>query len=606
MPGTMGNFYIGVSGLQSNQYAMNTTAHNIQNADTPGYSRQQVILSDIGYVNINMSAKQGWNQEGQGTKIADVRLVRDRLVDRSYRTELGREQFYQTKFNVLSETERFFGEMDNSSFRTYMQDLWSSAQELQKESNSIVTRSSYIATAVTFIEQANQIYDELTTYQMNLNKEIEDQVKRINEIAEEIYKLNQKIGKVEGGGIESANDLRDQRDVLLDELSGIATTSFVELDGGQVDVYLEGRPLVTLGGTFGMEVRQISASCEYEIPIWSIDKEDVFNLYYAPNAEDKTDTGSLKGIILSRGDWVAKYTDIPVAPEAPVRPVRSSYGTAKEYNQAMADYATEYEKYQNEYAEFTKQKEYYNTYLEPYTVNNMIAQFDRLIHGIVTKVNDILCPNKELEITDAYGNISTIRVLDEEKAGYGMGETNFVQGTELFKRFTVDRYTEQEVTLADGSPKKVQVYNEESAENFFSLYTLGNIEVNDALLKNPSLLPLTNTMNEELQEVADQLIHMWDEDFGSIGPNSLVVSNFMGYYKDMVGDFSNKGQMYEGIAESQNKAVQELEIQRQTVVGVSTDEELSNLIKFQQGFNASSRYFTVVSEMVEHLLNKLG
>ena len=52
--------------------------------------------------------------------------------------------------------------------------------------------------------------------------------------------------------------------------------------------------------------------------------------------------------------------------------------------------------------------------------------------------------------------------------------------------------------------------------------------------------------------------------------------------------------------------VQELEGQRQSVVGVSTDEELSNLIKFQQGFNASSRYFTVVSEMIEHLINKLG
>ncbi len=606
MPGTMGNFYIGVSGLQSNQYAMNTTAHNIQNADTPGYSRQQVLLSDIGYVNINMSAKQGWNQSGLGTKIADVRLVRDNLVDRSYRAEFGREQFYQTKYNVLSETEQFFGEMDNSSFRTHMQNLWSAAQELQKESNSIVTRSSFIATAVTFVEQANQIYEQLTTYQMNLNKEIEDQVKRINDIAEDIFKLNQKICKVEGGGIESANDLRDQRDALIDELSGIITTSSIELSGGMVEVYVEGRPLVSLCETYEMEVRQISDSCEYEIPIWSNDKDEVFNLYYAPNAEDKTDTGSLKGIILSRGDWIAKYTDVPVAPEGPVRPVRNNYATNKEYNQAMADYATEYEKYQNEYAEFTKQKEYYNTYLEPYTVNNMIAQFDRLIHGIVTRVNDILCPNKDLEIEDEMGNIRTIRVLDEEAAGYGMGDSNFVQGTELFKRFTVDRYTEKEVTLADGSPKKVKVYNEENEQNFFSLYTLGNLEVNDALLKNPSLLPLTNTMNEELQGAADQLIHMWDEDFASIGPNSLLVSNFMGYYKDMVGDFANRGQMYEGIAESQNKAVQELEIQRQTVVGVSTDEELSNLIRFQQGFNASSRYFTVVSEMVEHLLNKLG
>ena len=76
--------------------------------------------------------------------------------------------------------------------------------------------------------------------------------------------------------------------------------------------------------------------------------------------------------------------------------------------------------------------------------------------------------------------------------------------------------------------------------------------------------------------------------------------------EEFIADFANKGKTYNGIAESQNKSVQELENQRQTVVGVSTDEELSNMIKFQQGFNAASRYFTVVSEMVEHLITRLG
>lgn len=608
MSGTMGNFWVGVSGLQSSQYALNTTAHNITNAGTTGYSRQQVLLTDLSYHNLGDTAV-GRNQAGLGTNIADVRLIRDTFVDKAYRKELGREQFYQTKYDVVAEVQNYFGELEGSDFRTYMQNLWTAAQELQKESNSIVTRSSFIAQAVTFVEQANEIYDELTTYQKNLNQEIEDQVDRINELANTIYDLNHKITMVEASGIESANDYRDQRDAALDELSGLISISYRENADGQVDVYAEHRTLVSMSRVYEMDVKAVSDSCDYYMPIWKDDQESVFNLHTIPNAEAKTDTGSLKGIIMSRGDWIANYTDIPVAPEAPVRPVRSDYADDAEYNIALTQYNQDYSQYQVDYQKFVQDKEYYNTYLEPYTVNNIIAQFDQLIHGIVTKINDILCPNKEITIVNDDGSTSTIQVLDEENAGYGMGEGNEVQGKELIKRRTVDRYTEQTVTVQneDGTTSQmtVQVYNEEGDE-LLSLYTLGNLEVNDELIKNPSLLPLTNEQNEELQEVADRLIHMWEDDFATLGPNSLVVNDYMGYYKEFIADFANKGYTYEGIAETQSQAVLELDNQRQTVVGVSTDEELSNLIKFQQGYNASSRYFTVVSEMVEHLISKLG
>ena len=601
MATTMGNFYVGATGMQASQYAMNTTAHNLTNAGTVGYSRQQVLLTDRAYTNIG-NTPIGIKQEGLGTKIADVRLVRDRFVDKLYRSEYGREMFYQTKYDVVAEVQNYFGEMEGSAFRTYMNNLWTSAQELQKESNSIVTRSSYIASAVTFAEQANEIYKELTTYQKNLNAEIQEQVDKINDIADKIYDLNYKIVMVEASGVESANDFRDQRDALLDELGGLASMTYKENGDGGVDVYIEHRCLVSMDRTYKLDVRPASDSCEYYVPIWKDDQEDLFNLSRVPDADAGTDVGSLKGIMMSRGDWVANYTNVPVAPEVPIRPNRADFASDAEYNDAVAQYGVDYSNYQTEYAEFAKQKEYYNTYLEPYTVNNIIAQFDQLVHGVMTKINDILCPNTEIELADG----TTMTVLDEEKAGYGMGASKKVLGTELFIRNTTPRYTEKDVTLADGTVKTVQAYNEENPDDYLSLYTLGNVQVNNELIKNPSLLPLTNLQNEELQDVADQLIQVWNEDFTTLNPNSLVTNNFMGYYKEFIADFANKGKTYNGISESQNRSVQELDNQRQVVLGVSTDEELSNLIKFQQGFNASSRYFTVVSEMVEHLVTRLG
>lgn len=615
MANTMGSFYIGATGIQSNQYALNTTAHNITNAGTDGYSRQQILLSDTNYIKLGRTGI-GTNMSGLGTKISDVRLVRDRFVDKAYRSELGREQYYQTKYDVVSEVQNYFGELESSSFRTNMQNLWESAQELHKESNNIVTRNAFIARAVTFVEQANVIYEQLKTYQKNLDTEIMDQVEQINDLANTIYDLNKKIVMVEAAGVESANDYRDLRDKALDELSGLISITYHENGDGQVDVYAERRTLVSMDRVYEMTTASVSDECDYLIPVWKDDGDQVFDMHYktsrdprldniaayVPSAETKTDVGSLKGLIMSRGDWVANYTDIPIAPEAPEMPVRSNYENEADYNTAMTQYKADYQQYQKDYEIYSKDVEYYNTYLEPYTVNNIMAQFDQLIHGIVTKINDVLSPNKEITLKDG----STIQVLDEEKAGYGMGESNRIQGIELFTRRTVSRYEEQQVTLNTGETITVQVYKEEDTDDYLSLYTLGNIKINDELVKNPSLLGLSNLQGEELQETADALVKMWDEDFSVLNPNSLVTNNFMGYYKEFINDFANKGYTYNGIAQSQQLAVQELEQQRQEVVGVSTEEELSNMIKFQQGFNASSRYFTVVSEMIEHLITKLG
>ncbi len=582
MAGIMSSMYTGVSGLQSSQNAINTTAHNLTNVNTEGYSRQQVLMTDLNYSKISASSITS-NTIGMGTKVEATRVVRDRFLDDAYRSENGRQAFYLAQYEAISEVENYFGELEGNSFRECIQNLWGTLQEVNNESNNIVTRSGFIAQANTFVKQAGTIYNQLVTFQTNINSEITSQVKRINDIADELLDLNKAIIAVEASKVENANDLRDVRNKLLDELSALVDISVVENGDKSIDVHIDGRSLVTVDRAFKLDTATVDGNKNFLKPVWKDDKNDLFNLNRLPSAEDRSDKGSLKGLLMARGDVTPTYTAIPV------RPKESDFnGDTAAYNAALAQY--------------NKDSDEYNLKIEPYGIANIIATFDTLIHGIVTAINDVLCPNTEVTLADG----TTMKILDEEKAGIGMGENNDYAGTELFVRNSIARYTEQTVTLADGTTKTVKVFNEESADDYYSLYSVGNIKVNEELLKNPSLLPINNLDGGENQEVTQQLLKLWDSEFSTLNPNVLVMNNFEEYYASLVGDFANKAYTYNEIAVSEMQALNEINAQRQQVVGVSSDEELSNLIRFQHAYNAASRYITVIDSMLEHIINKLG
>ena len=104
----MGSFYVGVSGLQTSQNALNTTAHNLSNIETEGYTRQQTLLEDRFYNtlgNASVSAKQ----TGLGVQYAEVRQVRDAFLDLSYREETGRKDFYEIAYETSTEIETMLG-----------------------------------------------------------------------------------------------------------------------------------------------------------------------------------------------------------------------------------------------------------------------------------------------------------------------------------------------------------------------------------------------------------------------------------------------------------------------------------------------------------------
>ena len=249
----------------------------------------------------------------------------------------------------------------------------------------------------------------------------------------------------------------------------------------------------------------------------------------------------------------------------------------------------------------------YNNNVEPSVVMTIQAQFDQLIHGIVTTINDILAPNKEVTLEDG----SKIWILDEEKAPIGM-DPNKTVGEALFNRKSIERYTEaQEIIIEDGEGGYqtivARIYNSEDPRDNYSLFTIGEIEVNQNIMGNYSLLPLSSNSStgDYDVETARELVLSWQKAFATLSPNTLTTNNFNEYYNSFISEIANRGEKLYVISNNQATMVASIDNQRMQITGVSSDEELTNLIKYQHAYNAAARYINVVSEMLEHLIMNL-
>lgn len=587
----LSGLYVGISGLQANQRGLTATGHNLANAETEGYVRQRVISTDLQYINVG-STHIAPMTIGQGATIAAINQVRDGFLDKSYRQELGRQKFYEAQYESVTEVEEILGETEGVAFQDSMEELWTAMSELCKEPESIVHRSSFIQTAVSFMERAELVYNQIKDYQVSLNTKIGNYVDRINEIGYEIKALNNQILRCESNGTENANDYRDARNLLLDELGSLANISYKEQANGVVTVKLEDYVFVSEDLMFPMDTRLMNNETGMIEPYWpSYGDIPVYQFDPLPSSEADTDIGSLKGLLYVRGDRIGKYTDIPIEPK------KEDYTDETGYFYEE-DYKADYRKYE---ADVKK----YNLDIESSAIVNIQSQFDQLIHGIVTTINDILCPNKEVLTADG----ETILVFDEENAPVGMDE-NWTPGEALFNRKAMNRYEQKTVTIeVNGVFQDVEVwqYNEENENNNYSLFTIGEIEVNPNILKDPSLIPLAenDSTGDFAVETCDKLLEAWQTPFATLTPSEYKKHNFNEYYREMIGALGNRGEQCKNIYQGQETLVTSVETQRLSAMAVSSDEELTNLIRFQQGYNASARYINVLSQMLEHLLNSL-
>ena len=629
--------YVGVSGLVAQQNAINTTSHNLANIYTEGYVRQQAGMADLSYQRYGWSAVNT-RQIGLGVVSAETRHIRDLLLDRAYREESGRQKFYAARYEAAEEVQDIFGELEGEAFQESVNDLWNSINEVAKTPDSLVARAALVMSAESFISRANNIYQELIDYQAKLNQKIVDSVDRINELADQIFELNRQISVVEAANVETAADLRDKRDLALDELGTYVKIDYEEDVNGYVTVRVEGQEMVSRPSVWHMELAHLDSEqgSEYLSPVWpQLDNSAVFNLNTDLTSASNNDIGSLKGYLVARGGYVADATDIPI------KPVRADY---PEGDEGTATFRKDLEQYYNvDVVEYNKK-------VGRTVVMKAEAMFDQMINTVVTLINDCLSPTKEIETTggltvtvpsgtnvynvdDALKNVllagvtdgsitvdrfgiiqnedgvtvtvpdgGTLTILDMDKTSFG-NDAERTPGTELFVRMDQpDRYTK--VTGEDGTV--YYIYNKNDDFGNESRYCLNNLGINTVVLDDYSYLPFS-TLEEDVDlQLGEELMKKWDEAGVCLDPNNTTKKDINDYYSAMVGIIGNDGYMYNAISESQSEVMISLDEKRESKQGVTSEEELTNLIKFQNAYNASSRYITTIGDMIDTLINRVG
>lgn len=607
MGNLMTSFNAGVSGLHSAQTSLNTASHNLANAQTPGYVRQQVIITDSFY-QTTPGTHDNALQIGTGTSIVKTRQIRNTFIDAQYRLQLGRQCFYEANQKAVWEIEDMMGELEGEQFQTSITDLQGALASLAEYPENIVYKDQIVSVASQFIERAQVLQDELNTYQTSLNLEVQTQVDKINDIVSEIQDLNKKIQRYEATG-EDANDYRDKRNELLDQLGQIIQFEVNEQRDGTITIYAEGAYLLDSVNQYFLTTEYESPTSKLLKPVWRTGGDFFMNSDLSFSSSNNSDVGSLRGLLVARGNYSANYTNVPVKP----KDSDEKYTVNGIFDQ---------DSYDRDMDQYEKDLEIYNASVGASVLMTVQSQLDTLVHGIVTQINDILCPNVEMQIqqtdelgnvvTDAGGNpvLITIQVLDEEHSLMGDDENN-TMGTELFARKNMNRYEKVSVTGADGNVVEVYKYNEEDVEDPYSLYTLSQLSMNPVVLKDSSTIPVKYSMSSErpgayaYDEVL-KVAQSFDNIIGTLNPNSLTSYDVLHFYEGMVGELSVTGNVWQGIITNQETTVTSLETERQNVMGVSTEEELSDLIKFQRCFDASARYITTISEMLEYIIEKLG
>ena len=552
----MGSLYIGNSGLQTSQNALNTTAHNMTNADTTGYVRQQVQQGTNVYntIRIDLTGVAS-HQIGLGVSYSNVKQVRDYFLDQTYRREVGRGAFYDVSVGALEEIESLLDELNGESFQESLEGLWTAVQELAKDPSSAVTQGLLVQKSSQFIERAKAVYNGMADYQDNLNRQIQGKVNQINEYAKRIKALNEEILEIECGGFEHANDLRDERNRILDELSTLGKISYAEDIDGNINVQLEGVDLVKKEVVYEIGLKRDKATGFYT-PFWmqnasftlneqgervyNIEGAEVFNLNAVVSSDLNTDIGSLKSMLLARGDHRADYTDL------------------KEEN--------------------------YDYSISQSVIMNVQAEFDQLVHNVVTMMNGVLA-----DAADA---------ATKEKADSTYLRNEDGSPIQLFTKIASDGYTKD----ANGT----WVYNEENEEISESLYSITNITVNTDLAQVPTKLGFKKDDDCIDYAVVEAMKAKFMEESNTLNPNVKKKTNFVDYYGDLVSQVANSGSVYQSIASNQQTTVNATFSAREQVLGVSSDDELTQMVKFQNAYNASSRYINVISEMLEHIINVLG
>ena len=633
------------SGLQAANAALNTTANNISNAETKGYSRQTVTTQAADAIRSFTT----YGCVGAGVETLAIERVRDKFYDEKFWTNNTKLGEYESKQYYMSCIEEYFCDDDSiKGFTSIFNEFYGTIEELAKNPGDATNRQQTIAYANNVCTYFNDMYGSLRKLQDDANQEISVNIDRINAIAEEVASLNKQINVIEMNSGAMANELRDQRDLLIDELSEIVKVEIDEvpiIDTNDTSRDTGGtRYLVKICGQNIVDGNYYKTfTCVPRTPSEASNLSDIDGLYDVYFAGDNTWTpedyhnkgvqlnmytdtvgGKLGGLIAIRDGnngegFEGKVTNISgVANNAAGLPIQKVEITVdKSYLQDLTKLnlttsggivsiagglyhfdSWEYDPTKSTYT-FDVIVEKGVTVPDSAVANSVSANVGPSIkyQGVPYYLGQM---NEWVrKFSENFNDILAEGVLDEGVDADG----NPIHGPNLFT--ALDKDGNEIPFLAD--KKYGEGYNNiigsRDLDNYYQL-TAGNFRVADELIKSPSKLATRSERYEgqEQNDIVNKLI--------SLKTNSDQMS-FRGCSADqflvcMLSDVSLNAQRANDFTSNYTVLKNSIENQRLAVSGVDNDEEAVNLTKFQQQYNMASKMISVLKEVYDRLILQTG
>ncbi len=536
-------FDIAKTALLTSQKAINVTSHNISNAGTPGYSRQVAVLEPMNAVNY------GGLYYGTGVTVQKIERVYDSFQAVQIRNANSSFKKYETMSSHLTSLENALNDLGGAGLNSYMDSFFNSFQDVANSPSSYAERSTLLSNAGLLTERFNGIDSTINQGLSDFNKEIVSQVNQINSIASQLAEINQQISTSEVGG-SSANDLRDKRDSLLNSLSGIIDVSVMETDTGSVDVFIGGGSyLVTGAATSPVELRLNPDSSTYDIRSNGV------------TLNSRITGGCLKGIIDSSAVFEDSRNKLDTLAVSLTKEInlqhRAGYGLD---GSTGLDF-------------FTLPPVYTNA-----SSNNTGGA--AVAGGFVSDLS-LLTPH-DYEVR--FSNPASYNVVDTTSNSV-ISTGAYVSGGPI----TVDGLT---FTITDntGTPR--------AGDTFVISPTKGASANFGVELTDPNSLAASSTTAGIPGDNNNALSMAALKDSPSING-----ATFSEYYGTMVTDIGISSSEASSNLESQRIFLNELQTARESVSGVSVEEESINLIKLQRAYEAAAKVMQTANTMLDALLN---
>lgn len=546
----MANGFLGInialSGIYSTQRLMGQVSHNISNAMTPGYARQVIDIQ--AYKPQVLPGTKG--TVGTGVDVISARQIRDSYLDYKFRSETAMTKTWEARDSVLTEVQDIFNEPSDSSISQLLDNFYESLQTLKGNAENLTARTLVRENIIAISEATGRISDSLKSLQSDLNFQFKGAVGEVNDIAQQIAEMNRSIFKAELAGGD-ANDMRDQRNLLVDRLSEFVNVEYYEDSNNRFYVLVGGQQLVAhyRADSFELVPRKNKLHDD--------DDDGIMDVQWSNGNKLNVYDGKIKGLMAVRDNIEGDKKGIPY------------------YVDQLNDFVTKVsEVFNNIHSSGfgLDQSTGYNMF----TINNMTTTefndylLNRGLNGleaadVTTEILDgVSALPEDLQNGKIKENIEAVIAANPQYKGktvYKMGD----------KYYVIDKIKASELTIA------------KDLENVNLIAASDNI--NEVPGDADNILALAQTRHD---------LDMFE--WGS--PEDFV--------KSLVSNLGVDAREAKITHQNQKLLLKEYHGARDSVMGVNMDEEAGNALKFQAAYSANARMVNVFDEMLDLLVNRLG